>query len=188
MRKLLIISVAVLAGHFSNAQMFNRVLPSNGFSSSVAKVVENYPNNYVTIQGESLPADEDREIFRSIIMPPGANQCVIYRFHSREDSTASWQCILYEGEVFSDATKAYKTAFKQLKLVNFKMGDTNNSFIGEMAEPNESLRFTTSTLRPEIKNQSYKNFIAEIEMINSFTGWRVQLNLYSRKDDKERYQ
>lgn len=188
MFRLLTFSLAILLSQSTSAQLFNKVLPANGFSSAVSKVVENYPNNYVAIQGEILPADEDRDIFRSIIIPPGANQCVIYRFHSKEDSTASWQCILYEGETFAEAAKIYKNISRQMKQVTFKMGDTKNIFVGEIIEPNESLRFTTSIFRPEIKSPAYRNFMAEIEMINSFTGWTVQLNLHSRKEDNEKYQ
>lgn len=188
MLRLLTLALAIFFSQVSSAQLFNKVLPSNGFSSAVSKVIENYPNNYIAIQGENLPSDEDREIFRSIIIPPGANQCVIYRFHSKEDSTASWQCILYEGETFAEAAKIYKNITRQMKQLTFKMGETKNSFVGELVEPNESLRFTTSILRPEIKSPAYRNFMAEIEMINSFTGWTVQLNLHSRKDDNARYQ
>jgi hypothetical protein len=188
MRKILTLSLALLFIQVCKAQLLNKAFPAGGFSPAIAKVVENYPNNYKDIQGELLPSDEDRDIFRSIIIPAGASQCVIYRFHSKEDSTASWQCILFEGEEFADAAKMYKNIVRQMKQLTFKVGETKNSFVGETVDPKESLRFTTTILRPEIKLPAYRNFIAEIEMINSFTGWTVQLNLHSRKDDRERYQ
>ncbi len=187
MRKLLTLSIAMLLIQLSStAQIKN--LPPNQFSVTVARVVENYQTNYGNIQGAALPPDDGRDVFQSTISLPGATQCVIYRFHSVEDTTASWQAILYSGEDFKEAAKVYKNTFRQLKQAKFKEGSTQNSLEGEMVAPRESLRFTTSILRPAVESPIYKNFIAEVEMINTLDGWTVQLNLHSRKDDDKRYQ
>jgi hypothetical protein len=54
-------------------------------------------------------------------------------------------------------------------------------------EPSEDLRFTTSILRTTAEGELYKNFMAEIEIINTVDGWTVQLNLHSRKEDIDRF-
>lgn len=56
-----------------------------------------------------------------------------------------------------------------------------------MDEPDSILRFTVSTLKTSIQDIVYNNFIAETEMINTYDGWEVHLNLQRRKDDKNRY-
>ncbi len=188
MQKLICLSVALLLiTNITNAQLLHKILPTNAFAESLAVVVENYQNNYQQIQGAALPADEDRDIFQSSIQLPGASQCVIYRFHSVEDTTASWQAILFSGEDFKEASKVYKNTFKYLKQTKFKVGEIKNSFEGDLISPTDELRFTTTILRPAVDSEIYKNFIAEIEMINSIEGWTVQLNLHSRKEDSERY-
>lgn len=171
----------------SNAQFTNKLLPSSTFSDSLAKVVENFQRNYRDIQGVALPPDEDRDIFASTVGLPGAKACVIYRFRSRQDTTASWQGLLYEGENFKDASKAYRNAAKHLKQTKFKVGMHKFSFDGEVASPTEELRFTSSIFRPTENTDIYKNFIAEVEMLNSIEGWIVRINLHSRKEDTERY-
>ncbi|HSN59744.1 MAG TPA: hypothetical protein VLR49_02330 [Ferruginibacter sp.] len=189
MRKLLTLTIALLLIiNISYAQLLNKVLPASPFSTSLSTVVENYQNNYVQIQGGELPADDDRDIYLSTVSLPGSSLCVIYRFHSKQDTTASWQATLYNGEDFKEATKVYKHAFKQMKQTTFKVGMNQVSFDGSMENPSESLRFTTSILRPSLHTDIYKNFIAEIEMLNSIEGWIVRLNLHSRKEDTERYQ
>jgi hypothetical protein len=189
MRKLLTLSIALLLIQTSSqSQPANKTLPENQFSAVVARVVENFQTNYGNIQGPALQADGDRDIFQSTIKLPGATQCVIYRFRSLEDTTASWQAILYTGEDFKEASGIYRNTFRQLKQARFKEGFTQNSLKGEMVAPTESLRFTTSILRPSEETEIYKNFIAEIEMINTLDGWTVQLILHSRKDDDKRYQ
>jgi hypothetical protein len=189
MRKLLTLSIAsLLISTSSQAQLISKILPASPFTEKLTQLVENFQNNYTNIQGPALPPDEDRDIFQSTLRLPGASRCVIYRFHSVEDTTASWQAILYTGEDFREASKIYKNTYRQLKQTKFKEGLTQNSLEGDIIPPTESLRFTTSMLRPVERTGVYKNFIAEIEMINTMDGWTVQLNLHSRKDDEKRYQ
>ena len=178
----------VLFLQFSQAQLLQKVLPASPFADSLCKVVENYQHNYLDIQGLALQPDEDRDIFASTVGLPGASSCVIYRFRSRQDTTASWQALLYEGEDFKDASKAYKNAVKHLKQTKFKVGMQKISFDGEVVNPTEELRFTSSIFKPTTYTDIYKNFIAEVEMLNSMEGWIVRLNLHSRKQDTERYQ
>ncbi len=189
MRKLLTLSAAMLLlTNASQSQLLSKVLPPGEFSQSVSTIVENYSTNYHQIQGVPLPADEDRDIFVSTISLPGTSKCVIYRFHSEEDTTASWQAILYSGEDYKEAVKTYKNSFRQIKQTKFNVGITKVSFAGDMEPPSESLRFTSSILRPSVTSGIYKNFIAEVELLNSVEGWTVQLSLHSRKADDERYQ
>ena len=54
--------------------------------------------------------------------------------------------------------------------------------------PSEDLRFASSIFKPAEHTDGYKNFMAEVEMLNSMEGWVVRLNLHSKKDDTERYQ
>ncbi len=189
MRKFSTLSLAVLlSSSFCQAQLMNKILPANAYTTSLSTVVEDFQNNYHQIQGVSLPADEDRDIFASTVQLPGTAKCVIYRFHSEEDTTASWQAILYSGEDYKEAVKTYRNGFKQLKQTKFKDGMNRVSFDGELQDPKEELRFTSSILRPSGASELYKNFVAEIEILNSIDGWTVQLNLHSRKPDTERYQ
>ena len=189
MRKSLCIMMAMLLMlSFTNAQLIKKTTSPSPFSLSLTSIIENYQNNYRQIQGEFLQPDEDRDIYKSTIDLPGTSHCFIYRFHSKEDTTASWQAILYEGEDFKEATKQYKNCFRYLKQIKFKAGLANNSLDGEIENPSEELRFTTSTLRPVTYSLLYNNFMAEIEIINSLTGWTVQLNFHSRKNDARQYQ
>lgn len=188
MQKFLLFALATMMLNVTQAQFYKKVLPGgNNISAAVASITENFQNNYRNIQGDELPPDEGREIFRSKVMIPGGSEAVIYRFHSKEDTTASFQATLYEGESFKEAAKIYKQTFRQVKGTKFNAGIEKISFTGTMDDPTENLRFTSSQLRPDVDAGAYKNFIAEVEIINSVEGWKVQLNLHSRKDDDARY-
>lgn len=188
MQKFLSLAAAMLLLiNTGRAQFYKKILPGGNISTAVASITENFQNNYRNIQGEELPPDEGREIYRSTIAVPGASQAVIYRFHSKEDTTASFQAVLYEGESYKEASKIYKQTFRQVKGTKFNTGFEKIAFEGNMEEPTENLRFTSSQLRPDVTGGAYKNFIAEVEILNSVDGWKVQLNLHSRKDDDKRY-
>ncbi|RZM08510.1 MAG: hypothetical protein EOO88_50130, partial [Pedobacter sp.] len=123
MQKILsLAAICLLFSMYAQAQFYKKVLPGNNISAAVASITENFQNNYHQIQGAELPADEGREIYRSTVIIPGASQAVIYRFHSKEDTTASFQAILYEGESFKEAVKIYKQTFRQVKGTKFNTG------------------------------------------------------------------
>ncbi|MFT3980758.1 MAG: hypothetical protein QM687_09840 [Ferruginibacter sp.] len=189
MRKLLtLLTISFLTATASDAQLLKSVLPGgNSIGNAVATVAENFQNNYYNIQGEQLPPDEGRDVFRSNIKIPGSSYSLIYRFHSQEDSSAAFEALLYEGESYKEAAKAYKQAFRQIKGTKFNSTLGKISFDGKMEEPTETLRFTSSLLRTDSDSKPYKYFMAQIEMLQSIEGWKVQLSLHSRKDDDERY-
>ncbi|MEX0636838.1 MAG: hypothetical protein WD135_08720 [Ferruginibacter sp.] len=171
----------------SNAQFLSKVIPGgHTFSQSLSTVIEHFQNNYNEIKGELLPSDPDRDIFKSTVLLPGTLRCVIYRFHSKEDSSASYQATLYKGEDFNEAAKVYKKVFKQTSQTKFKVGGENYSLEGTLLQPSEDLRFTSSILRSTNYSDLYKNFIAEVEIINNMVGYTVHLYLHNRKADIDR--
>lgn len=171
----------------TKAQFYKSFLPFPAFTDSLQKVVSAFSNNYYSIQGNVLSTQEDGDTYESMINVPGAKNSLIYRFHSERDTTASWQAIMYKGEDFKEATKIYKNTFRYVSKAHLNVGGFTISFAGMMEEPSESLRFTASILKAVSGNNDYKKFVAEVEMINSFTGWEVHLNLHSKKDDMDKY-
>lgn len=72
----------------------------------------------------SLSNETDRDSYQSVITLPGSLKCMIYRYHSIEDTLASWHALMYKGENFEEAAKIYKNTFRSVKksslLVNNK--------------------------------------------------------------------
>lgn len=171
-----------------HAQFYKPVLPAAGFTDSLNRIVKDYCFNYHHIQGMALDQLEQMDIYNSIASIPGAKETFIYRFHSEEDTTASWQAIMYKGESFKEAAKIYKTTFRLVNKSRLNFGeDKNGSFSGSMDEPNEDLRFTSSLLHANSNNIMYKNFVANIDLINTMDGWEVKLSLNRMKKDTEKY-
>ena len=189
MRKTLPLLVLFLCNIvFANAQFYKTLRRDDSFSDSLGRIVYDFKNNFYPIQGRQLTSEGTVDVFESTISMPGSANCVIQRYHSDEDTSASWQAIMYEGDSYAEATKIYKNTFKQLKKAKLKFDDNRvASFTGDIELPNESVRFTVTTLRLNIMDRDYKNFYAVVEISNNFAGWEVHLNLYNKKNDGEQY-
>ena len=189
MRKTLLMPLAMLLLIVNaNAQFYKPLLPSPAFSENLGKITQAFRNNYYQIQGEALPSQEDVDVYRSSVALPGAKQCVIYRFHSKTDTTASWQGIMYTGDSYKDALKQYKNTCRLVDKCRVKFADnTAASFTGKIDEPETELRFVSSLFTLNTKDAVYDHFYAEVEMVNlTFDQWEVRLNLQSKKEDTEK--
>ncbi len=172
----------------ATAQFYKTVLPTATFSDSLAVIVQDFKRNFTTIQGKQLNSRGEMDVYQSRVSVPGALHSAVYRFHSLEDTTDSWQAIMYEGESYEAAVKVYKQTYKQLKKAKMKWVDKSIiSFMSELEMPDESIRFTVTTLRLNIIDLPYRSFFGEIELTNTYDGWEVHLNLHSKKNDASRY-
>ena len=178
----------VCSALFGQAQFYKPVLPSEAFSDSLAVIVQDFKTNFATIEGRQLPSQGEMDVFSSRVGVPGALHCSILRFHSLQDTTASWQAILYEGDNYEHAVKIYKNTYRQLKKSKMKWVDKSIiTFMGELEMPEENVRFTVTPLRLNIIDMPYRRFYGEIEMTNTYDGWEVHLNLHNKKRDEEKY-
>ncbi len=188
MKKTILLIFFIPALLYGQAQVHKPFQPSAVFNDSLTSIVIDFRNNFYQVQGEELMPQEGMEVYQSAISLPGATHCVIYRFHSTIDTTASWQAILYQGESYADALKIYRNTYTQLTKSKMKWSDNRlTAFKGDMEEPDENIRFTNTLLQLNVPDFLYRHFYAAIEITNSYNGWEVHLNLHNKKDDKDRY-
>ncbi|MCW3080203.1 hypothetical protein [Segetibacter sp.] len=185
MRKIcFVLLLILLSGNFCKAQFYKSVLPSPEFSSALEKIVLDFRLNFSTIQGNALVNAGETETYESVVKLPGASDCVIYKYHSKADTTASWQGTMYKGDDYKEACKIYENVFRLVKKSQVRWIDkTFVGFKGDMEKPAEELKFTVSTLNFELDDKRYKNFQADIEIISNYNGWEVHLNLQTKHPD-----
>jgi hypothetical protein len=177
-KKISFILLLVFATSLSYGQFYKSFLPSPEFSSALEKIVLDFRDDYKTIQGNLLDKQGEMETYESSVKLPGVDDCKILRFHSAEDTTASWQGIVYSGDDYKEAVKAYQNTFRLVKKSSIHWIDRSSvSFAGELQNPREDVRFTTSTLTLKLSDNRYDKFQAEVELLSTYSGWEVQLNL-----------
>ena len=186
MKKTLLLSCSIFTSMLLYSQSFKPAPKNNSFEDSLNIVVTDYKNNFSGLQGAELQAGIDAETYESKMCLPGATHCIIMRYHSVVDKSASWQATLYSGDNYEEAMKAYKKICDQLKRAKLKgVNGTTSIFEGKLETPDENVRFAVSSFRLKSPDMGYMNFAADVELINNYDGWEVHLNLYKKKKDTE---
>lgn len=169
----------------ASAQLLKPTQASPSFAVNFEKIVQDYRNNFNGIQGERVPSETEKEVFKSTMTVPGSLHAVIYRFHSKKDQSASWQAILFTGESQQAALRTYKSTCRQIR--NFRVAGVG-MFKGDYREPDANLRFAGSSFKMESTDKIYDQFFAEVELVmDEEEQWEVHLNLVRKKEDDSMY-
>ncbi|CAN5194360.1 hypothetical protein BH09BAC2_BH09BAC2_18950 [soil metagenome] len=185
MKKLNLLIAFILFCFLSNAQILKSFLPSPAFSDSLGKIVLDFRQNFANIQNEMMPMEANMEVYSSKVKLPGSVECYIYRSHSVKDSTCTFQAVMYQGESYEQASKVYKNIFYLVKKSRIKRFDRLGSvWKGELDNPG-SLAFATSTLYMNTTDEDFMNLVAEVELINTYSGWEVHLNIHNKTNDAD---
>ena len=187
LRKLSFSTFLLLVAALSHAQLSLPVLPSPEFNSALEKIVVDFRYNFKNIIGDTINTQGEVETYSSKVTLPGTYNCTINKYHSAKDTTASWQAIVYKGDDYKEAVKAYRRAFNMVNKSRMQLIDLSAvGFKGTMEQPSEALKFTVSTLQLNSDDIRYKRFTAEVELLANYTDWQVNINLSNKKPDAEK--
>jgi hypothetical protein len=165
-----------------SAQVKLKTASGDNFSDSIRKIVHEYRFNFSGLQGAPAPADPGASSYRSKICLPGALQCLVTKYRSQQDKSASWQAIMYSGESYEEAVKKYNQLVSQLKRVSFaNIEKTSISLQGKADKPEPDLKFAVTSLRFRTKDAIYQFMVADVELISQYDGWELHLNIYTNK-------
>jgi len=188
MKKIILLLLTIFLMQVSTkAQLIKPAQAPSPFTENLGKVIQSFRNNYYQVQGELLSSVEDVDTYRCSVSIPGSKRSVIYRFHSREDTTAGWQASMYSGDNYNAAVKSYKETCRLVSKGKFNIqGNAAAGFSGKTEMPEGTLRFVSSAYKLTTKDPAYKHFYAEVELVNlTFDQWEVHLNLQNKKVDDE---
>lgn len=173
---------AITSAGFS--QPWKSLLPSPEFTKALETIVLDFRLDYRNIQGGIIDSLGQVETYESAVKLPGTEVCRVLRFHSALDTTACWQAIVYSGDDYKQAVRAYENVVRLVKKSNIRWIDRSIvKFKGELVSPREDIRFTTSTLFLTLEDERYQDFQAEIELVATHLDrWEVQLNLSKKTD------
>jgi len=161
-----------------------RILP---FQSVVNAVLQDFPHNLRHITGDLVLAQGEFENYASTVVLAGAeDNCIITRYHSADDTTASWQAKMLTTGEFERAAQEYHELYKKLQRCYVRLVDGSVIYLDGTWEPaKESVRFTTSTLRLLTGDWRYRDVKVELELVYLLADWAVNINIVSKKRDNE---
>src|SRR5260221_14197712 len=85
------------------------------FPATINAVLKDFPYNLRNITGELVLAQGEFENYASIVELLGAENCVVTRYHSADDTTASWKAKMFSSEDFDQGARTYLELFRKLK-------------------------------------------------------------------------
>jgi len=185
MKTILLIACAAVFTHpvFAQTSILSKPV---SFSKSLQSVLEDYPNNFYNISGDVLMEQGEAEQYESKVQLPGSETCIIGRYHSVIDTTASFHAVMFRSEEYEAAAKQYRTLYKQLKASPVVMVDGSKFYLnGAFSEPDNSLDFTVSTMTFRSQDRRYTGFLVDLELVYTMNEWAVNINMGRKKDDTE---
>jgi len=156
------------------------------FPATINAVLKDFPYNLRNITGELVLAQGEFENYASIVVLPGAENCIVTRYHSADDTTASWQAKMYSGDDFNQAAKVYHELFRKLQGCYLQLVDGSVVYLrGDWEPAKEGASFTTSTLRLMTGDWRYKDVKVELELVYQLADWAIHINIVTKKRDDE---
>ena len=156
------------------------------FPSAIDSVLHDFPYSLRHISGEMVLAQGEFENYASLVVVPAAQSCIVTRYHSADDTTASWQAKMFGSDDFDAANREYQLLYRQLKTCYVKLVDGSVIYLEGRWEPAKNgASFTTSTLRLMTGDWRYKDVKVELELVYLLAGWAVNINIVSKRRDDE---
>jgi len=156
------------------------------FPSAIDSVLRDFPYSFRHITGEMVLAQGEFENYASLVVVPESLSCVVTRYHSADDTTASWQARMFSSDDLDEANREYQQLYRQLKTCYVKMVDGSIFYLEGQWEPAKSgASFTTSTLRLMTGDWRYKDVKVELELVYLLADWAVNINIVSKLRDDE---
>ncbi len=136
------------------------------FSAAIEAVLHDLPSNLRHITGDLVLAEGEIEDYACTVEIPGAEHCVITRYHSASDTTASWQAKMYSNEDFEKASRQYHVLYNKLRSCYLLLADSSVVYLqGEWEPAREDIPFATSTLRLNTGEGSYGEVQVQLELV-----------------------
>ena len=153
----------------------------------VDSVLLDFPQNLRNITGDPLLSQGEVDHFFSKVVLPGSESCMVTRYHSTVDTTASWQARMFHSEDFTKASEAYHDIYRILKKCYLLFDDGSLVYLNGDWEPaSEEKAFTTCTLTLSTPAWRYRKVQVQIEILYRISDWVVNLNVVSKeRDDKD---
>jgi hypothetical protein len=160
-----------------------RLIP---FPDAIDAVLGDVPNNLRKVTGVLLLAEGEIDNYASLVVVPGAENCMVTRYHSVQDTTASWQAKMFSGGDFGSASRKYHQLYQQLKTCYVRLPDSSIYYLdGTWAPAREGIAFTTTTLKLKTDDQRYRDVKVELELVYQLADWAVDINIVTKRPDDE---
>jgi hypothetical protein len=155
------------------------------FQEAIDSILRDFPNNLHHISGDLVLSQGEIDNYSSLVTLPGAEDCQVTRYHSVEDTTASWQGRMYRGDDFEKAQQCYHDLFLKLQGCYVMMTDSSLAGLQGIWEPaRKDMAFTSSRFHIRTRSVLFREVRVEIELVYLMADWAVNINVYNKREDE----
>jgi hypothetical protein len=147
---------------------------------TLQQVVQQIPNDFAKIKGETIGSTPQTVEFKSSICWAGAELCQITQYSQPTDekkintSNYSWQAIMPSKESFKEAAQLYKQIYNQINNSSVSFGGKNITLKAKYEAPTEDIGFSTILF----ENKDKKRLQVEVQIANTLMEWQVKVLVY----------
>lgn len=155
---------------------------SNNISNAVAKVIEDFPNNFNNIRGNIIGRDVQAVNYTSTINIPGADSSIIIQNGNDSDKIYSWTETVFHTDDFDKAKAKFHEYFTKIKATTVITENKRISFYADYIEPDDAKRFTTILFTANNEVSQLKHVAIDLSLQYVLSGWQVIVSVYEHTD------
>jgi hypothetical protein len=154
------------------------------FTRAMDAILKDFPNNFRNISGNLILSQAEADHYSSLVMVPGSLDCHITRYHSVEDTLASWQASMFRSEEFGAASRQYTSLYGKLKGCSLQLADGSRIQVkGTWEAPLEEKPFSMSSFQLQTADPRFSEMKIDVEMVYQVTEWVININVVSKRKD-----
>ncbi|MER3498394.1 MAG: hypothetical protein C4308_07045 [Chitinophagaceae bacterium] len=149
----------------------------NSLQPIIEKVVKDYPNHFQNIRAEEIYADVQTTDFRSVVVIPGAEECVVTKYAAKNKAVYSWRANMLTTDDFNTAKKKFKTFYSQLNNLSVNLDGHAVIFRSNYQNPTEDKAFCSIIF----SDDDYKELKIELAMQYELVEWKIKILVYGKE-------
>lgn len=149
----------------------------NQTNTALKMVIEDYPNHFSNIKGETINTPESAVNYKSKVVIPGSVNCMLTE--SKTTAAYSWKCELFSSADFQNAKDRFNSLYKEIHNTIIKPAGEKPSILnGQYEEPDKNRRQHIIHFHFLPSTGLIQKLHVELELLWEDGEWKIMLQVY----------
>jgi hypothetical protein len=149
----------------------------NQTNTALKMVIEDYPNHFSNIKGETISTPEPAVNYKSKVIIPGSVNCMLTE--SKTTATYSWKCELFSSTDFQNAKDRFNSLYKEIHNTIIKLAGEKPSILnGQYEDPDKNRRQNIIHFHFLPNTGVIQKLHVELQLQSEGGEWKIMLQVY----------
>jgi hypothetical protein len=154
---------------------------SNKTNAALKMVIEDYPNHFSNIKGDSISAYEPAVNYQSKVTIPGSVNCMLTRYNT--SAAYSWQCELFSSADFQEAKTRFSDLFNEVHNTIIKLDGEKPAILnGKYAAPEKEKKQNTIVFHFLPNTGIIQKLHVEMQLQLQGGVWKILVKIYEHEE------